>query len=44
LNDDLNTLRHSLRARMQASPLMDPAGFARQLEDAWLALYGRVAG
>jgi predicted O-linked N-acetylglucosamine transferase (SPINDLY family) len=29
---------------MQASPLMDPAGFARQLEDAWLALYGRVAG
>ena len=36
--------RHSLRARMQASPLMDPAGIARQLEDAWLALYGRVAG
>lgn len=42
--EHLNTLRHSLRARMQASPLMDPAGFARQLEDAWLALYGRVAG
>ena len=41
--EHLNTLRHSLRARMQASPLMDPAGFARQLEDAWLALYGRVA-
>ena len=35
----LSDLRHSLRARMQASPLMDVRGFTRQLEHSLHQLY-----
>lgn len=39
----LNALRSTLRDRMRASPLMDVAGFTRQLEDTLIDLYCRIA-
>jgi protein O-GlcNAc transferase len=39
----LAELRGSLRTRMQASPLMDVAGFTRQLERTLIGLYRRIA-
>ena len=38
----LLNLRSSLRARMQASPLMDVTGFTRSLEATLIGLYGRI--
>lgn len=38
----LAELRATLRDRMRASPLMDVAGFTRQLEDALIDLYRRI--
>lgn len=35
-------LRATLRSRMQASPLMDVAGFTRQLEDTLMDVYSRI--
>lgn len=40
--DRLLDLRSGLHQRMQASPLMDVAGFARNLEDALINLYRRI--
>lgn len=40
--EGLVRLRHTLRDRMQASPLMDLAGFTRHLEDTLIALYRRI--
>jgi protein O-GlcNAc transferase len=37
--DELRLIRQSLRARMQASPLMDLNGFTRSLEQALIDLY-----
>lgn len=39
----LTTLRNTLRGRMQASPLMDVAGFTRQLENTLRQLYDEIA-
>ena len=39
----LTSLRSGLRARMQASPLMDLPGFTRALEDTLQRLYAKVA-
>ena len=39
----LQDLRNSLRAKMQASPLMDVTGFTRSLEATLIGLYGRIA-
>lgn len=36
-------LRHTLRDRMRASPLMDVAGFTHQLENTFIDLYQRIA-
>jgi protein O-GlcNAc transferase len=38
----LLSLRSGLRARMQASPLMDVTGFTRTLEDTLMSLYRRI--
>lgn len=38
----LRELRHGLRARMQASALMDAVGFARGLEEQLIGLYRRI--
>lgn len=38
----LTDLRSGLRDRMRASPLMDVAGFTRQLEDSLIDLYHRI--
>lgn len=40
----LRTLRAGLRGQMQSSPLLDPAGFIRSLEEALLSLLPRRAG
>ena len=37
----LKRIRAQLRARMQASPLMDEAGFARHVEDAYTSMFER---
>ena len=37
----LSTLRHSLRARIQASTLGDAAAFTRELEDVYWELWRR---
>ncbi|WP_200930589.1 tetratricopeptide repeat protein [Pseudorhodoferax sp. Leaf274] len=37
--DALERLRHGLRARMQASPLRDEAGFAHEVEQAYRAMF-----
>ena len=42
--DHLAVLRTGLRQQMMASPLMDVAGFTRQLEDVLSALFQRVVG
>ena len=42
-HERLGALRASLRDRMRASPLMDVAGFTRQLEDTLIDLYCRIA-
>lgn len=36
--DRLSRIRHSLRARLQTSPLLDPRRVARQLEQAWMRM------
>lgn len=38
----LNTLRATLRPSMKTSPLMDPQGFTRQLEEAFFTLYNEI--
>ncbi len=40
----LRALRHGLRAQMQASALMDVAGFAESLEETLIQLYRRIEG
>jgi protein O-GlcNAc transferase len=40
--DDLAALRGQLRARMQASALMDEPGFARDVEDAFFAMHQKA--
>ena len=40
----LTALRSGLRARMQSSPLMDVAGFTRQLESTLRGLYVAIGG
>ena len=37
--DRLRTLRHDLRARVEASPLMDQKRFARNMEDAYRGMW-----
>jgi predicted O-linked N-acetylglucosamine transferase (SPINDLY family) len=37
--DGIARLRATLRARLRASPLMDEAGFARDVESAYRALW-----
>lgn len=37
--EELATLRRNLRGRMRASPLMDEAGFTRDLEEAYRAMW-----
>ena len=33
--EKLSTIRHNLRAEMEASPLMDQQGFVRELEETY---------
>ena len=42
--DRLETIRLGMRDRMQNSPLCDPAGFARDMEEAFRSLWQEAAG
>ena len=35
----LSSIRHNLRAEMEASPLMDQKGFVRELEETYQAMW-----
>ena len=37
--EKLSSIRHNLRAEMEASPLMDQKGFVRELEETYQAMW-----